>query len=86
MLSELYIGLFATVMLGAILVNVLLGLGDLTDVGCTTGGCLGARTVGPAFRQSAAVYRSRFLRPTSEPQGQRGWRSQHSKPLAQGCC
>lgn len=48
MLSELYIGLFATVMLGAILINVLHGLGDLTDVGCTTGGCLGARTVGPA--------------------------------------
>jgi len=54
-LSELYIGLFATVMLGAILINVLLGLGDLGDVGCTSGGCLGARAVGPAVVALGAI-------------------------------
>lgn len=35
-------------MLGAILVNVLLGLGDLTGTGCLSAGCRGARSLGPA--------------------------------------
>lgn len=46
-LQDVYVGLFAAVMLGAILVNVLIGLGDLAGQGCTTGACRGARTVVP---------------------------------------
>jgi len=46
-LQDVYVGVFAAVMLGAVLVNVLIGLGDLAGQGCTTASCRGARTVAP---------------------------------------
>lgn len=43
----MYVGLFTAVMLGAIVVNVLLGLGELTSTSCVSADCRGARSLGP---------------------------------------
>lgn len=47
MLEDAYVGAFAALMLIAIAVSVLRGLGDLTQAGCGPG-CEGARAVAPA--------------------------------------
>ncbi len=49
MLGDLYIALFATVMLGSILVNVVLGVGRLSDDRCSSAACAGARSLLPVL-------------------------------------
>ena len=54
-LGDAYVALFATVMLGSIAVNVVLGIGRLSDERCDAGACAGSRALLPALVAVACV-------------------------------
>ncbi|MFB9314404.1 DUF6297 family protein [Nocardioides plantarum] len=54
-LGDAYVALFATVMLGSIAVNVVLGIGRLSDERCAAGACAGSRALLPVLVAVAFV-------------------------------
>ncbi len=54
-LSDLYIAMFAAVMLGSIAVNVVLGIGRLSDDQCGSAACTGSRSLLPVLVVLAAL-------------------------------
>ncbi|MGD9960254.1 DUF6297 family protein [Nocardioides sp.] len=54
-LEDAYVALFATLMLSAILVNVIRTIGQISDTLCTSPGCLGARALLPYLVTTAAL-------------------------------
>ena len=48
-LGDVYVALFATVMLGSIAINVIIGVGRLSDDACVSDACTGSRSLLPVL-------------------------------------